>query len=305
MHLFSLCFLCVAAAASGLRRLDGMRSDGAPVYLPPGPVVELELAVPRIGDFPFKPFSDAYVAEAKSTPTNWVSKGAVTPAKDQGATGACGTFGRVAAAEGQFATHGYPLSNFSEAELYECVGWDQVPQQFSFFAANGFMPSEVYPYNTSAPSAHGDVDPPIPGRPCRFNESRIVPGSGGGTFGNATGAAPSEDQLTAFVYHNGPTQTGIYAPIFGLREPGCEARGDCFITRAMCDSVKGKSIDHSITLVGYGTDPKNGDFWLVKNSWSTAFANEGFIYVARGIGCGGIDCCGNLFTIGDPARYYE
>lgn len=72
-----------------------------------------------------------------------------------------------------------------------------------------------------------------------------------------------------------------------------------------CASVKGKDIDHSVTLVGYGTDALNGDYWIVKNSWSTAFANGGYINVARGVACGEIDCCGNLFTYGDPAAYYN
>ena len=27
--------------------------------------------------------------------------------------------------------------------------------------------------------------------------------------------------------------------------------------------------------------------------------------VARGISCGSIDCCGNVFTYGDPQDYYE
>ena len=35
--------------------------------------------------------------------------------------------------------------------------------------------------------------------------------------------APSENQLVAFVHHNGPTQTGIYSDVFALREKGCEA----------------------------------------------------------------------------------
>jgi hypothetical protein len=38
---------------------------------------------------------------------------------------------------------------------------------------------------------------------------------------------------------------------------------------------------------------------------STKFANNGVIYVQRGISCASIDCCGNLFTMGDPAKYYE
>ena len=36
-----------------------------------------------------------------------------------------------------------------------------------------------------------------------------------------------------------------------------------------------------------------------------AFANDGFIKVARGISCASIECCGNTFVYGDPAKYYE
>ena len=297
--------LLFARSADALTRLDGMRSDGAPVYLPPQAALSAQLRNKDLPTFPFKPFSTAFVAKAKATPTDWVSKGAVTPAKDQGATGACGTFGRTAAAEGQWALRGGSLTNFSEAMLYECVGWDRVDQQQQWFSIGGpgWETYEDYPYNTSAPSPSGDVDPPIPGRPCKFDASKVVPHSA--AFTNATGAAPSEDQLVAFVFKNGPVQTGIYSGVFALREKGCEATGDCWITTEMCSQVAGKDIDHSITLTGYGTDPVRGDYWLVKNSWSQAFANNGFIFVARGVGCGQIDCCGNTFTIGDPSTYYE
>ena len=55
------------------------------------------------GSYPFKDFSKAYVDRALAEPVDWRAKGLVTPAKDQGGHGYCGTFGRVAAAEGQFA----------------------------------------------------------------------------------------------------------------------------------------------------------------------------------------------------------
>lgn len=58
-------------------------------------------------------------------------------------------------------------------------------------------------------------------------------------------------------------------------------------------------------LVGFGTDAARGAYWLVKNSWSTKFGNDGLIKVARGVSCASIDCCGNVFTVGDPASYYE
>ena len=48
------------------------------------------------------------------------------------------------------------------------------------------------------------------------------------------------------------------------------------------------------------------DYWIVKNSWSTKFANGGFIKLARGFkdanhtnGCAHIGCCGWIPCYGD------
>ncbi len=40
-------------------------------------------------------------------------------------------------------------------------------------------------------------------------------------------------------------------------------------------------IDHVVQLVGYGTDPSQGDYWLVRNSWSPAWGEAGYIRLAR------------------------
>jgi hypothetical protein len=76
---------------------------------------------------PFRNFSAQYVAHAMARPTDWRPQ-AVTPVKNQGPHGYCGTFGRVASAEGQFALRsGVPAPiSFSEEELIDCIGWDQV-----------------------------------------------------------------------------------------------------------------------------------------------------------------------------------
>ena len=256
--LFSLAAVSVAAASISAPQVrHGMRTDGVDVSVPAPGVVKAEFEALR--QYPFKPFSAAAVKKALASPTNWTAHGAVTPAKDQGAHGYCGTFGRVAAAEGQYALRaGKGLESFSEQELVSCVGWDR--DQFAYFSPKGFLTSADFPYNTTGP----DMDPPIPFNPCRYDAKKVINGTNSGAFTDATGAAPSEDQLVAFLHRNGPVQTGIASDVFGLRAKGCEATGDCFITAAMCDKVKGQPIDHSITLVGYGTDPIKGDYWIVK-----------------------------------------
>ena len=36
-----------------------------------------------------------------------------------------------------------------------------------------------------------------------------------------------------------------------------------------------------MTLVGYGTDEKYGDYWLVRNSWGTNWGENGYIRIKR------------------------
>ena len=128
--------------------------------------------------------------------------------------------------------------------------------------------------------------------------------------------ASGEDQMVAFVMHNGPAWTGINANVFGLRnasntsqvllcsDTGREGGDDCFVTRAMCNApaIKGKSIDHSVTVVGFGHDKRRGPFWEIKNSWSLAFGTHGFVKVARGIGCAGLGSA-VMNTYGDVDEY--
>lgn len=124
-------------------------------FMAPG-AYEREWRLADAPAYPFVNFSEAYVKRALDTPTNWTARGAVTPVKDQGPHGYCGTFGRVGSAEGQFALKAgvaAPIS-FSEEELIDCIGWDR--DQYSYFSPRGFMNSSVYPYNETD---YPDQDP--------------------------------------------------------------------------------------------------------------------------------------------------
>ena len=275
MRVLSLASLVAGAAAA---RIDTqLRTDGVPVVLQETAELQAEFALHSRNAVPFEPFSDEFVQYALAKGVDWREKGAVTPAKDQGAHGYCGTFGRTCAFEGQYAIRsGHGLRNFSEEELVECIGWTK--DQFGYVAgtattpAHGFEDMNVYPPYVE--SGYKDTNPPIPGHPCKWDKSKVIKGTDTG-FTNVTSPAHNdEEQLAAYIFANGPVNSGVDASVFGLREKGCEAKGDCFITTDMCKKST-KGIDHSITLVGFGTDDTNGDYWIIKNSWSTKFGNEG------------------------------
>ena len=40
-------------------------------------------------------------------------------------------------------------------------------------------------------------------------------------------------------------------------------------------------LDHVVVLVGYGNDPDLGDYWLVRNSWSPTYGEDGYIRLKR------------------------
>ena len=55
-------------------------------------------------------------------------------------------------------------------------------------------------------------------------------------------------------------------------------------------------VNHAVLAVGYGTEDGK-DYWLIKNSWSTGWGDDGYIKIRRGVGLCGVGMNVNLLPI--------
>ena len=43
------------------------------------------------------------------------------------------------------------------------------------------------------------------------------------------------------------------------------------------------TVDHAVTIVGYGTDELGGPYWKIRNSWGTSYGEDGHVRIARAV----------------------
>ncbi|KAK4876097.1 hypothetical protein RN001_012519 [Aquatica leii] len=192
---------------------------------------------------------------------DWRNKGAVTEVKNQEDCGSCWAFSTTGAIEGQNFLQNGKLISLSEQNLVDCStanhGCDGGDQEVAFeyvIKNKGIDTEESYPY----------IDD---NRSCRFDKNNV----GAKVYGYKRVTAESEDDLKSAVATVGPIAVAVYADIeMQLYKNGIFDNPYC-----------SKELNHAVLVVGYGTNEKGVDYWIVKNSWGSAWGEKGYILMSR------------------------
>jgi len=203
---------------------------------------------------------------------DWTTKGAVGEVKDQGQCGSCWAFSATGALEGAAALKNGKLVTLSEEMLLDCDKKDSgcqgglMDNAFQFVKANGLCSEKSYPYKCADSNSISCMT-----SVCAFHYSCdkvIQPGELRGyvdvTMNSAAALQSAVAQQPVSVAIEADTRVFQHYTGGVITDTGC-----------------GRSLDHGVLAVGYGTSESGIDYWKVKNSWGADWGMEGYVLIER------------------------
>lgn len=186
---------------------------------------------------------------------DWRNAGLVSPVKDQGGCGSCWAFAAIANFESYFLRLKQPL-DLSEQMVVDCSQGDNGCDGGNAYYAsydmlkNGVVAETDYPY-TAVTQA------------CKVLAASIEYHK----YNSVRTTAPGCANIVAAIY-NRPMAVSVDASNWWRYKSGI-----------FPDSTNtNPKLNHNVQLVGYYP----GQYYLIKNSWSTDFGENGFIRLAPG-----------------------
>ena len=224
----------------------------------------------EVGSYGCKSFSSG--ASGLPDSIDWRAKGAVTSVKDQGQCGSCWTFSATGAAEGAWAISKGQLIDLSEQELVDCAtginygshgcSGGQMEGAFKYLIEHGQCTLASYPYTAKDGSCHS----------C----------SAVAHFSSCFDVKPNDQLSLKAAVSIQPVAIAIEADTRYFQS---------YSSGVLTSSSCGTQLDHGVLIVGYGVE--NGQkYWLVKNSWSSSWGENGYVKIARSDSTNDAGICG-------------
>ena len=192
---------------------------------------------------------------------DWSAKGACTEIKQQGECGSCWSFSATGAIEGARFIKNGELVSLSEQQLVDCsaiqgnlgCNGGNMDWAFDYVKITPLDTEKEYPYN-------GNLLP----------NACTASGKGTGAITAYKDVTPnSVSQLKAAIAI-GPVSVGVEGNLMtfmdyagGVITEGC-----------------GKTPNHGVLAVGYGTDPTYGPYFKIKNEWGPIWGEDGYARIA-------------------------
>merc|ERR1719500_2489456 len=96
---------------------------------------------------------------------------------------------------------------------------------------------------------------------------------------NRFGVADPEE-MKAAIYDIGPMAVSMFVGDEAFRHYKSGVYGT---DEAKIDCPGLQNLNHALAVVGYGFDEESGkDYWIIKNSWSASYGDNGYIKVEMG-----------------------
>ncbi|XP_062996653.1 digestive cysteine proteinase 2-like [Elgaria multicarinata webbii] len=212
--------------------------------------------------FPSRSYNDLVLPES----LDWRLYGAVTPVKDQAVCGSCWSFATTGTLEGALFLKTGVLTPLSQQVLIDC-SWG-----FGNHACDGGQEWFAYEWIMK----HGGIASaesygPYMGQNgyCHCNQSEPM----ATVAGYVNVASENVTSLKAALFKHGPVAVSIDAShkSFAFYSDGIYYEPNC--------GNRSMELDHAVLAVGYG-DLQGESYWLIKNSWSTYWGNDGYILMS-------------------------
>ena len=221
-----------------------------------------------------------YMPKRVEIPDNydWRDLGIVSPVKNQLRCGSCWTFSTTGALEAHWSLYKHTNVLLSEQQLIDCAG------DFDNHGCNGGLPSHAFEYLKYNGGIQGEDSYPYQAADgqCRFIKDKVIANVPNGSV-NIT--ANDETALVDAIYHKGPVSVAFeVVDDFRFYKNGVYTSSEC--------KNGPEDVNHAVLTVGYGFDVESSKhFYIVKNSWSTTWGDQGYFKIERDVNMCGIAQC--------------